>query len=503
MAWMSDVNENFDKQKVVAFLQQVGGFSLAEQSSLLEAANKASLTTFKEGALVIKQGELGNDLHVIVKGSVQVPLGGRGEQQNVTVDLGPGNVVGEMGFLTNRPRTRNVVAGTEVLTLSWSRKDLYFLLTSHPPLAQFLSDTLGRRLAESGLDWVGKYRIMDKLGEGSTSKVFHAYNPALKRAVAVKMLNHSLVFNKQFRTRFILEARTIAKLNHPNIVQIFDMESHYATYFMIMEFLDGHDLLKILKDQGPMSIESTLSVLYQMAQGLAYSHAQGIVHGDIKPANCLVTSSGTVKIMDFGVCRCVKMKIEESDKGLIFGTPQYTSPEVLRGDPIHVGSDIYALGVMAYQLLTGQCPFKRASIEETAKAHLYEDLPRIETVRPDVPTELAQFIHGALEKKPKKRLADWNEVMTLVKPPEHLLRAKTCSHLLNLSYPESEKPTVDAALNHLAQTLRLVPDMSWQEGSFNLESRMQVRETAATESPFGAPLSWLYDKIGTSLTENQ
>ena len=498
---MADDNPMFNQEQILEFLQHVGGFSMAEEASLREAAQKAAITSYKPGALIIKQGELGNDLHVIVRGSVQVPLGSRSEQQNATVDLGPGNVVGEMGFLTNTPRTRNVVASDEVVTLSWSRKELYFLLSSHPPLAQFLSDTLGRRLAESGIDRVGKYRIMDKLGEGSTSKVFHAYNPALKRAVAVKMLNHSLVFNKQFRGRFILEARTIAKLSHPNIVQIFDMESHYATYFMIMEFLDGHDLLKVLCDQGPMSIESTLSVLYQMAQGLSYSHAQGIVHGDIKPANCLITSSGTLKIMDFGVCRCVKMQIDESEKGLIFGTPQYTAPEVLTGEPIHIGSDIYALGVMAYQLLTGASPFTRNTIEETAKAHLYEDLPRIDTVRKDVTPELAEFIHRALEKNPKKRISNWDEIIALVKPPEHLLRAQTCSHLLSLTYPESEKAVVDAAFDQLALTLRAVPEMTWQEGSFQPESRMKARDISAQESPFGTPLSWLYDKIGTSLSE--
>ena len=500
---MAGDNPIFDQHQIVNFLKQVGGFSLAEESSLEEAAQKAAITTYKDGAMIIKQGELGNDLHVIVRGRVQVPLGARAEQQNATVDLGPGHVVGEMGFLTNTPRTRNVVAVDEVVTLSWSRKELYFLLSSHPPLAQFLSDTLGRRLAESGIDRVGKYRIMDKLGEGSTSKVFHAYNPALKRAVAVKMLNHSLVFNKQFRGKFILEARTIARLSHPNIVQIFDMESHYATYFMIMEFLDGHDLLKVLFEQGKMSIESTLSVLYQMAQGLAYSHSQGIVHGDIKPANCLITSSGTVKIMDFGVCRCVKMKIDESEKGLIFGTPQYTAPEVLTGKPIHTGSDIYALGVMSYQLLTANSPFTRNSIEETAKAHLYEELPRIETVREDVPPKLAEFIHRALEKKPENRISNWDEIKSLVKPPDHLLQATTCSHLLNLSYPESQKPVVEAALDQLATTLGSVPDLTWQEGAFHPESRMKAREISASESPFGAPLSWLYDKIGTGLTEDK
>ena len=496
---MSNASAKPSLDQMVTFLSGVGGFSQADHASLLEAAQKAEMTTFAQGALVIKQGERANDLHVIYQGSVQVPLGSRGEQDNATVKLGPGTVVGEMGFLTDTPRTRNVVAYTEVVTLSWSRQSLYFLLSSHPPLAHFLSDTLGRRLAESGLDRVGKYRIMDKLGEGSTSKVFHAYNPALKRAVAIKMLNHSLVFNKQFRERFILEARTIARLSHPNIVQIFDMESHYATYFMIMEFLDGYDLLKMLQEQGVLSIESTLSVLYQMSQGLAYSHSQGIVHGDIKPANCLVTSAGTVKIMDYGVCRCVKMQIDESEKGLIFGTPEYTAPEVLTGEPIHLGSDIYALGVMGYQLLTGACPYKRGSIEETAKAHLYDELPRIETIRPDVTPELAEFIHGALEKKPKKRLKHWDDVMKLVEPPAHLRRGRTHSHIVNLTYPESEKPVVDGALDQLAQMLKSVPELTWQEGSFESASRLKNTGDSYTgESPFGAPLSWLYDKIGAA-----
>ena len=156
---------------------------------------------------------------------------------------------------------------------------------------------------------------------------------------------------------------------------------------------------------------------------------------------------------------------------------------------------------MAYQLLTGSSPFTRSTIEETAKAHLYEGLPRIETVRKDVTPELAEFIHRALEKKPKNRISNWDEIMVLVKPPEHLLRAKTCSHLLSLTYPESEKTVVDAAFDQLALTLRAVPEMTWQEGSFQPESRMKARDISAQESPFGTPLSWLYDKIGTSLSE--
>ena len=135
--------QKFDDKQIVAFLQQVGGFSMAEEASLAEAAKKAAVTTFKAGALIIQKGEMANDLHVIVLGRVQVPLGNPGEESNATVDLGPGNVIGEMGFLTDTPRTRNVVATTEVVTLSWTRKELYFLLSSHPPLAQFLSDTLG------------------------------------------------------------------------------------------------------------------------------------------------------------------------------------------------------------------------------------------------------------------------------------------------------------------------------------------------------------------------
>ena len=197
------------------------------------------------------------------------------------------------------------------------------------------------------------------------------------------------------------------------------------------------------------------------------------------------------------------MKIDESEKGLIFGTPQYTAPEVLTGQPIHMGSDIYALGVMAYQLLTGNSPFTRNSIEETARAHIYEELPRIETLRSDVTPELAEFIHRALEKKPNKRISNWDEVMALVKPPEHLLRARTCSHLLNLSYPESEKAVVESALDQLALSLRTIPDLTWQEGSFDSESRMKSREVASGDSPFGAPLSWLYDKIGTSLGDEK
>ena len=492
----SELAVKLNEAEIVKFLARMDGFREADNASLVEAAKNAKVNGYTAATLIIKQGERDNDLHLLYSGIAQVPIDSSDKRQKMSVELGAGNIFGEMGFITEMPRSRNVVALSEVVTLSWSKDSLYFLLSSHPPLAQFLSDTIGARLSENGLSQVGKYQVVDKLGQGSTSQVYHAYNRALKRPVAIKMLNHSLVFNKQFRDRFIQEAQIIATLSHPNIVQIFDMESHYATYFMIMEFIEGCNLLTSLKDKGPMSVDSTLSILLQVAEGLSYSHNQGIVHGDIKPANCMITPSGTVKLMDFGVGRFTQMNINEHEKGLVFGTPDYLAPEVLMGAPIHQGSDIYALGIMTYQLLTGECPFTSSTIEKTAKAHIHKKPPRIEDMRSDISSEFASFIHGALEKNPDNRFQSWEEVKSLFSAQNLLAEKKLTKHVLSLTYPKRQSPQVEEALETLATTLRGVSEISWEEGFFWEKNRLEESKKKKDESPLAAPLSWLYDKVG-------
>jgi len=488
---------------VATFLARIRGFARVSPGDLQQAAEAATMRRFTSGELIIAQGARGNDLHIVYGGKVRVPLGIRDEEGRETVvELGVGHVFGELGFLTDAPRARDVYAAGDTVTLSWSRVSLYHLLTKHPPLARFLSDLLGRRLAHSGIEEVGKYRIVEHIGRGSTATVFHAYNPSVQRAVALKMLNHSLVFNKHFRDRFIREAHTLAQLSHPNIVHLYDMESQFATYFMVMEYVDGKDLFEVFAQQPRMEIRNAGSYLAQVGRALAYLHGQGVVHGDVKPPNCLVEPSGHVKLTDFGICRCLDQPNTRLEGEPIAGTPEFMAPEVLQGKAMGPAADIYALGVMAYQMYSGTRPFRRGTFREVARAHIEHELRDIQEIRPEVPDAMAEFIRRALLKDPNERLTDWSEIEALLEPVSHTAASVGYgAKLFSLRYPEEHTAEVDRALDELARRLGTIEGLEWLEGSA-LSARVGRDHTSpgnsADEIEQGQ-LVWMYE--GGSGTE--
>ncbi|MEC9466821.1 MAG: protein kinase [Myxococcota bacterium] len=488
---------------VVTFLARIRGFARVPRDELEQAARVANLQRFSDGDLIIAQGARGHDLHIVYGGKVRVPLGIRDEEGRETVvELGVGHVFGELGFLTDAARARDVYAAGDVVTLSWSRVSLYHLLTKYPPLARFLSDLLGRRLAQSGIEQVGKYRIVEHIGRGATATVFHAYNPSVQRAVALKMLNHSLVFNKHFRDRFIREAHTLAKLSHPHIVQLYDMESQFATYFMVMEYVDGKDLYEVFADQPRMEIFQAGSYLAQVGRALAYLHGEGVVHGDVKPPNCLVEPNGNLKLTDFGICRCLDQPNPRLDGEPIAGTPEFMAPEVLQGEALTPAADIYALGVMAYQMYSGTRPFRRGTFQEIARAHIEHELKDIQQVRPEVPDSAADFIRGALVKDPKSRLTDWTQIAALLEPAG---RSVNASHrgakIFALRYPRERGAEVEEGLNELARRLGAIEGLEWLEGEAMSARVTRVHTSTDTAGPSigGARLAWMYE--GGSGTE--
>ena len=204
---------------------------------------------------------------------------------------------------------------------------------------------------------IGQHAILEKLGEGGMGIVYKAEQISLSRTVAMKVLPQHLTRDPSFVQRFINEARAIAALNHPNIVQIFDVGHEGQAYYYTMEFIDGTSLDNILYKRGTLSLDRAINTIARMANALAYTHARGIVHRDIKPSNIMVDRSGIVKLTDFGLAlqeRTQRLTVE----GGIVGTPEYMSPEQASGETATVQSDIYSLGVVFYELVTGKVPFE-------------------------------------------------------------------------------------------------------------------------------------------------
>ena len=423
----------------ISFLSRVNGFSAISPEDLSKIAEQVEERSYKEGEYLIRKGEAGDSMHVIVKGTVAVPILDADGQNKMVVHLGSTDLVGEMALLTGERRSADVIAEGPVTTLLLNRDTLQPLLRAHPPLARFLTEILGKRLEQSQISRVGKYRLLGKLGEGATAKVYEGIHPALNRLVAIKMLSHSLLFDSNFQERFLQEARTIAGLTHPNIVQIFDTESAYATYFIVMEKVDGTDLSKMLASRRTIPAAECMDILRQMSEALCYAHGQDIVHRDVKPANTAVDKSGGVKLMDFGIAKPVPKSPTGERAKTVEGTPRYLAPEAAVGKVVDGRADIYSLGIMAYEMVTGRVPFYADSIRELLQMHVRKEPVDVAKLQPGIPSGLRDFIMGALIKRPDERLSDWGEISSLLGARKSQvvssLRTDLVSEVLSVSYP--------------------------------------------------------------------
>ena len=389
------------------------GFDTVEADDLKALARKVTKARWRVGQFLMRRGERGDAMHIIRSGEIKVPIFDDRERLRLVARLGPGDVVGEMALMTGDPRVADVLCEEDAETLVLSRDVMQPFLEEHPGVARFLTEILGQRLEESGgVDRVGKYRVLDKIGEGATSKVYGAVHPGLNRTVALKMLGHHMVYDRRFRDRFIEEARTIAGLSHPNIVQIYDTEQAYATWFIVMERVGGTDLEQLLKETGAMDPVSAADILLQLARGLRFAHSRGIVHRDVKPANTAVEDDGGVKLMDFGIARRVQPGAKRST--IVEGTPRYLAPEAITGKPVDGRVDIYALGVMAFEMVTGRPPYNAATMDALLRLHVSAPVPDLARIKPGLPEGLLAFIRGAMIKDADKRLSDWGQIMSLL-----------------------------------------------------------------------------------------
>jgi serine/threonine-protein kinase len=258
-----------------------------------------------------------------------------------------------------------------------------------------VSDTL------IGTVFDGRYKIVRKLGAGGMADVYLAEDQELGRRVAIKILNDRHAADDQFIERFRREAKNAAGLSHPNIVSIYDRGEAEGTYYIAMEFLDGRSLKELIVGRGPAPIKTAVEYTRQVLAAIGFAHKHGIVHRDIKPHNVLVGPEGRLKVTDFGIARSGASQMTEV--GSIIGTAQYLSPEQARGAPVDQTSDLYSVGVVLFELLTGQVPFTGDTPLEIAMKHLSEPPKPPSELRPEVPHDLDLVVLRALAKDPSDR----------------------------------------------------------------------------------------------------
>ncbi|HKH16792.1 MAG TPA: protein kinase [Solirubrobacteraceae bacterium] len=260
----------------------------------------------------------------------------------------------------------------------------------------------------AGTLFADRYRLERRLGVGGMATVQLALDTRLERRVAVKLLAEHLATDSNFVSRFRREALAAARLVHPNIVQVFDFGSDEETgrQYIVMEFVDGPSCAEILRELGRLEPDDAVSILTQACRGLDYAHRNGVVHRDVKPGNLLRSrDGGQVKLADFGIAKAA----EHSDMtkvGSVLGTAAYLSPEQARGEPAGPASDLYALGVVSYQLLAGRLPFEAASLTDLARQQDTSAPPPLHVVDPEIPRPLSLVVARALERNPDDRFAD-------------------------------------------------------------------------------------------------
>jgi len=251
---------------------------------------------------------------------------------------------------------------------------------------------------------LGRYEVLSELGQGAMGIVYKAKDPLIDRVVAIKTINLGLALEEkeEYEGRFYQEAKAAGRLNHPNIVTIYDVGKSDDVAYIAMEFLQGRELRDIMNDGGLLPVDQVLDIVAQVAQGLAYAHEHEIVHRDVKPSNIMVVRDGHVKITDFGIARMASSSVR-TQTGMVLGSPKYMSPEQVMGKAIDQRSDIFSLGVMLYEMLTGQAPFNGENINAIMYQTLNAASTPPSTLNPNVP-EMANFIVAkALAKKLEDR----------------------------------------------------------------------------------------------------
>jgi serine/threonine protein kinase len=248
-----------------------------------------------------------------------------------------------------------------------------------------------------------RYEVEELVGHGGMSSVYKAKDSLLERHVALKILHEQYGADEGFVERFKREARSVAQLQHPNVVTVIDRGEENGRQYIVFEYIDGENLKEHVVRHGRLEVREALEIAVEVARGLAFAHEQGLVHRDVKPQNILLYGDGHAKVTDFGIARTVDVDGGMTQTGTVLGTSNYIAPEQASGQPVDAHSDVYALGVVLYELLAGEVPFPGESFVAVAMKHMHEPAPNLLDVRGDVPLRVAAAVDRALEKDPEQR----------------------------------------------------------------------------------------------------
>jgi CRP-like cAMP-binding protein len=386
---------------------------------------------YDAGEQLIRQGDPGDHLLVILTGSAQAFVHYASSDGTTVGSFGPGDVVGEIGLLTGEPRTADVVARTPVRALRLAVADFWAIANTHPEVRMVLTNVVANRLGKSTYDGLGGkdihgYRVVRCVGRGGMGIVYEATRVGSSETVALKMLNHRLLYRSGALQRFRREASVLQTLQHRAIARLHDCFSAYGTEFLVMEFCDGATL-KIALGRGQGLDEPAVRCLVgQLALALRYVHARGFIHRDLKPSNVIVSPTGEVKLLDFGLVKPnhapqTQMEpdastVSATDSGDMGGTPQYMAPEQFGKKPVDGRVDIYGLACVAYEALSGRPVVQSSDLLATIQEKLAFVLPPASTIGRGVTEEMYQFLERGLDPRPENRTIDLDRLTAWAGP---------------------------------------------------------------------------------------
>jgi CRP-like cAMP-binding protein/tRNA A-37 threonylcarbamoyl transferase component Bud32 len=375
--------------------------------------DKMSYRHVKSGERFVVQGAVEDTAYIIQRGSCLVIVEKDGELHPVN-HYGEGDIVGGLGILTGEPRRAHIEAETDMDLWVMTKDQFDEMTEKDPALLDFITELVADRLDSrrpTAYRTIGKYVATDIIGRGAFSIVYKGIHKSLNMPVVIKMMRHDMALYPEFLDSFRNEAKTIAGLAHDHIVKVYDFEERYRTLFIIMEYLNGDSLRDMISHLRTIPPKLAAKFLVQICSALAYAHQQGIVHRDINPSNIIVQPNDKIKILDFGLA-CPAGTEDFSNPG----TVHYMAPEQIDGGPVDHRTDIYALGITAYEMVTGRRPFPEDNIKALLDLHLTRDITDPGHIISDIPGELREFILKSARRDPDQRYQDMEQGMAVLRP---------------------------------------------------------------------------------------
>ncbi|MGO9017440.1 MAG: protein kinase domain-containing protein [Syntrophobacteraceae bacterium] len=444
--------------KNIEFLAGMLLMDWVPRQALCDLLNCFKQENFSRGDRIIRQGDPGDYLYILQHGICSVRIEKEGEAHKID-QIQDGEIFGEMAIVTGEPRSAHVEAETDSVCWKLSKQDFESVADKYPDIRCFLTELVASRFNScyhTADRTIGKYVIKRKIGKGGWSIVYSGVHETLNFPVAIKMMRHDMAQNTHFANRFRNEAQLIAGMNQRNIVTVYDIEERYRTIFIIMEYLEGSSLETVLQQKGRLPVARAVNFVVQACLGLNYAHQSGIVHLDIKPANLFILPNDRLKILDFGLACCAG-----SEDFCFLGTLHYTSPEQVLGNPVGPYTDLYSLGMTAYEMVTGARPFPEDDLNALVDMHVNEDIPDPAELVPDLPEPFRKFIIKSTRRTVEQRYQNTDEALKDLIPLARILGCPMDGQIpavrkitsLLLSYSEEQELELKRSLERFSLEL--------------------------------------------------